>query len=107
MRGITLTQKEQTRLQVLNGVLGCQVGVEEAAEVLEMSECHLWRILAEYLKEGAAALAHGNQGRQPVNTLSREMKRQVVTVVRESYPGANHTRLSELLAEWDRLSSSV
>lgn len=106
MGGLTLTQKEQTRLQVLNGVLGRQVRVEEAAEVLGLSERHVWRILAAYRKEGAAALAHGNRGRQPANTLSAEVKRQVVAVVREWYPGVNHTHLSELLAEREGITLS-
>ena len=60
MKGLTLTQKEQARLQVLNGILEGQISVDEAAEVLGVSERHVWRILAEYRKEGAAALAHGN-----------------------------------------------
>ncbi len=44
---------EQTRLQVLNRVLEHQVTVDEAAQVLAVTECHLWRILAAYRKEGA------------------------------------------------------
>ena len=58
-----MTQKEQTRLQVLNSVLADQVPVCQAAEVLGVSERHMRRILAAYRKEGAAALAHGNRGR--------------------------------------------
>ena len=68
MKGLTLTQKEQARLQVLNGILEGQISVDEAAEVLGVSERHVWRILAEYRKEGAAALAHGNRGRRANNS---------------------------------------
>ena len=50
MKGLTLTQKEQARLQVLNGILEGQISVDEAAEVLGVSERHVWRILAEYRK---------------------------------------------------------
>ena len=46
MKGLTLTQKEQARLQVLNGILEGQMSVDEAAEVLGVSERHVWRILA-------------------------------------------------------------
>lgn len=106
MGGLTLTQKEQTRLQVLNGVLGHQVKVDEAAEVLGLSERHVWRILAAYRKEGAAALAHGNRGRQPTNTLSPQLKRQVIALVRERYVGVNHTHLSELLSEREGITIS-
>ena len=46
MKGLTLTQKEQARLQVLNGILEGQISVDEAAEVLGVSERHVgesWR----------------------------------------------------------------
>ena len=53
MEGLTLTQKEQTRLKVLNSVLVDQVPVCQAAEVLGVSERHTRRILRAYKKEGA------------------------------------------------------
>ena len=48
MEGVTLTQEEQTRVQVLNSVLADQVPVCQAAEVLGVSERHMRRILAAY-----------------------------------------------------------
>ena len=101
MKGLTLTAKEQTRLQILNGVLEGHWFVREATEVLGVSERHAWRLLAAYRKEGAAALAHGNRGRRPANAILEEMKQRVVSVVRERYLGVNHTHLAELLAERD------
>ena len=53
MGGLILIRKEQTRLQVLNGLLEHQVGADEAAQVLVVSERHLWRILAALGKAGA------------------------------------------------------
>ena len=50
MGELTLTQREQVRLQVLNGVLADQVPVGQAAEILGVSERHVWRILAAYRK---------------------------------------------------------
>ena len=46
-----MTQKEQTRLQVLNSVLADQVPVCQAAEVLGVSERHMRRILAVLLSQ--------------------------------------------------------
>ncbi len=103
MGGLTLTRKEQTRLRVLNDVLEHQVTVDEAAQVLGLSERHLWRILAAYRKEGAAALAHGNRGRRPANAVPARLRDRVVDLARERYAGVNHTHLSELLAEREKL----
>ena len=99
MKGLTLTQKEQARLQVLNQVLLEQMVAKEAAQVLGLSERHLWRLLAAYRQEGAAALAHGSRGRQPANATLEETRHQVITLARTRYAGFNHTHLTELLAE--------
>ena len=56
-----MNQLEQTRLHVLNSVLEHQLPVAQAAEILGVSERHAWRLLADYRREGAAALAHGNR----------------------------------------------
>ena len=93
-----MTRKEQTRLQVLNGVLEQQVTVDEAPQILGLSERHLWRILAAYRKEGAAALAHGNRGHRPSNSVPAELRDRIVDLARERHAGVNHTHLSELLA---------
>ena len=99
MGELTLTQREQVRLQVLNGVLADQVPVGQAAEILGVSERHVWRILAAYRKEGAAALAHGNRGRSPSNAVPEQVKAQVVALASTRYRGANHTHMTELLVE--------
>lgn len=99
MEGITLTQKEEARLQMLNGVLQGAVGVPEAAEVLGISGRHVRRILAAYRRKGAAALAHGNRGRQPANRVSDETRQEVIGLARARYVGVNHTHLTELLEE--------
>ena len=99
MRGLTLTQKEQGRLQTLNLVLGGRMGVVEAAYVLGLSERHTWRILAAYRKVGAAALSHGNRGCRPTSATSPMVQAKIITLVRERYQGVNHTHLTELLAE--------
>ena len=80
MKGLTLTTKEQTRLQILNGVFEGRWSLRETAEVLGVSERQGWRLLAAYRKEGAAALAHGNRGRVPWNATPAEMRQQVIAL---------------------------
>ena len=101
-----MTQKEQTRLQLLNSVLADQVPVCQAAEVLGVSERHMRRILAAYRKEGAAALAHGNRGRRPANTTTETKMTYVVHLARTRYAGTNHTHLTELLMEREGIDLS-
>lgn len=96
---MTLNKKEQKRLMVLNQVETDGITVREAAEVLGLSLRHVRRILAAYRKEGAAALAHGNRGRKPHNTLDKSLRRQVLELARSTYAGCNNQHFTELLAE--------
>lgn len=106
MKGLMLTMKEQTRLQIMNGVLERQWTVAEAAKVLGLSQRHAWRLLAAYRKEGAAALAHGNRNQLPSNATSPEVRAQVIALARERYAGFNHTHFTELLAEREEIKLS-
>ena len=99
MEGLTLSAKEQNRLQVLNAVIAGQWSMAEAAQVMGVSERHGWRLIAAYRKEGAAALAHKNRGRKPPNTTPEETQQKVASLAKEKYQGINHTHLTELLAE--------
>jgi transposase len=99
MKELTLSAKEQNRLQSLNGVLEKHWPMQEAAKVMGVSERHGWRILAAYRKEGAAALAHGNRGCTPANVTPLVIRENVVALAKGRYSGVNHTHLAELLAE--------
>jgi transposase len=100
---LTLTQREQGRLQTLNLVREGRMGVAEAAVVLGLSERHTWRILAAYRREGVAALSHGNRGCHPANALPEETRQRVITLASTQYSRINHTHLIELLAEREAL----
>ena len=91
--------KEQNRLHILNGVLGRNWSMGEAASLLGVSERQGWRLLAACRKDGAAALAHKNRGRVPPNATPEAIQRRVVALAQEQYGGINHTHLTELLAE--------
>lgn len=106
MKGLTLSQKEQARLETLNRVLVGQVRVSEAAIVLGVSERHAWRMLAAYRRHGAAAVANGNRGRRPANAIGPHITERVVELARTRYAGVNHTHLTELLAEREGITLS-
>ena len=94
-----MTQKEQTRLQVLNSLLPEHIALDQAAELMGVSPRHTRRILAAYQERGAAALAHGHRGRRPANAIPEATRSRVVHLARTVYEGANHTHLTELLSE--------
>ena len=94
-----MTTKEQSRIQVLNGVMEGKVTVAQAAGLMGVSERHGWRLLAAYRKEGPAAVAHGNRGRKPMTTTCPRTQQKVMELAEGPYAGLNHTHLTEMLAE--------
>ncbi len=99
MKGLTLSTKEQNRLQILNGVLEQYWTMQEAASLLGVSERQGWRLLSAYRRDGARGLVHQNRERVPPNVTPEAIQHQVVTLARERYSSVNHTHLTELLAE--------
>jgi transposase len=99
---VTLNDKEQKRLRVLNLVISGKIRQKQAAEVLGLSIRHTKRLVAAYRKEGVVALAHGNRGRKPAHALSQAIKDRVSELARSKYTGFNFSHFTELLEERER-----
>jgi transposase len=99
MEKVTLNQKEQNRLKVLNEVNVKQMTIGEAATLMQVSLRHAKRLLAKYRKEGAGALSHGNRGRLPYNALDVTIRQQVIDLAKTKYRGFNQQHFSEKLRE--------
>ena len=99
MENVTLNQKEQARLKVLNSLLAEQMTAGQAAELMGVSTRHARRILAAYRRRGAAVLAHGHRGRRPPNATPEATRAEVLRLASTRYFGTNHTHLGELLGE--------
>lgn len=82
-----INHERTNRLCILNAVLGKQSYAIEAAQLIGVSERHLWRLLAAYRKEGTAALAHGNRNRLPANATSSTLKAQIIALASERSQG--------------------
>ncbi len=74
MKGLTLSTKEQSRLQILNGVLERHWSMGKAAPLLGVSERQGWRLLAAYRRERARGLVHQNRGRVPPNATPGDIR---------------------------------
>ena len=99
MENVTLTPKEQARLQVLNSLMAEHMTLDQAATLMGVSPRHTRRILAAYRERGGrrcCSRAPWSQAAQR-NTPGRGDRR--------SSPGSyqvgwdQHTHLGELLSE--------
>lgn len=103
---VTLNQKEQKRLLVLNEMLAGRITGQEAAEVLGLSMRHTRRLIAAYRREGAAVLAHGNRGRQSPRRTPEAVEEKVVALAKDLYHDYNHCHFTEELEERHGISLS-
>ena len=99
MENVTLTSKEQARLRVLNSLLAGQITSDQAADLMAVSSRDARRLLTDYRDRGAPSTAHSHRGRRPANATPEAVVADVVHLARTRYEGANHTHLSEFLAE--------
>lgn len=106
MKELTLNQKEQNRIMVLNQIERKELRMDKAAVLLGLSERQIWRLLSGYRKEGAVSIAHGNRGRKPVNSTSETLRQEVLELARNQYSGFNHTHFTEKLTEYEGIGLS-
>ncbi|WP_245574413.1 helix-turn-helix domain-containing protein, partial [Desulfovirgula thermocuniculi] len=96
---VTLSQKELSRIQILEQSLSGLITTSYAAFILNLSERQVYRLKAKLREHGPAALAHGNRGRKPAHAIPDEVRQLVVQLAQTKYRGCNYSFLSELLYE--------
>lgn len=96
---VTLTMKEQHKLQMVIDYEAGKVRAERAAELLGISKRQFRRIVAAYRERGIAALAHGNRGRTPANRISEQVRQEILRLAKETYRDYNDCHFTEELAE--------
>jgi transposase len=106
MEKVTLNQKEQNRLQILNEVNQRKMRIDQAATLMRLSLRHTKRLLAGFRKGGATALAHGNRGRKPYNAIDVVIQEQVVELAKSKHKGFNQQHFSEKLDKKERIPLS-
>ncbi len=94
-----MTQKEVTRLEVMQALeAGMMVG-REAAEVLGVSERQVKRLRKAYRERGATGLVHGNRGKRSPQRTPEEVVKQIAALVEAHYRDYNDQHVTELLEE--------
>lgn len=96
---ITMRHNEQRRVWVLTRVLGGELTVAEAAELLGLTERSIHRLRVRLARDGPAGLVHGNRGRVSPRRLDEATRTRILELAKEEYAGCNDSHLADLLAE--------
>jgi transposase len=94
---IPMSQRELHRYHTLRLVSEGRITGGQAAASLQLSERHLWWLLARLRTEGQRALVHGNRGRPSGRRLPEAVQAQILALAQGRYAGLNTTHLTEKL----------
>jgi transposase len=100
---ITLTQRAEQHLIVLQTLDRGELLMAEAAALLGLSTRQVRRLRRAYRRHGPKALIHGNRGRPSPQRVATATRARIVHLAQTTYAGVNHTHLSELLADREGL----
>jgi len=101
-----MTQKEITRLRVINQTIDKVITIREAAELLGLSERQVIRLKKGVVEQGPAFIIHKNRGRKPQHTLPDEVRMKIVELKQTKYQEANFNHFVELLEEHEDIKVS-
>ncbi len=73
-----MTQKEITRLRVINQTIDEVLTIREAAELLNLSERQISRLKKRVIEEGPAFIIHKNKGRKPKYATTDDIKNLII-----------------------------
>lgn len=94
---VTMTQRELSRVQVLNDLVSGRTTIAATAQLLGISRRQVFRLRDRFEKDGAAGLASRNRGKPSNHKLPDDLRRQVLDIVRERYEDFGPTLASEKL----------
>src|SRR5271163_2415576 len=96
---ITLTAREQQRVQVLTRFQHGALDAVAAGQLLGLSVRQVYRLRAEIEKRGLVALPHGNRGRKSEKRLDPAQRAQILKLARTTYAGFNDCHFTEALKD--------
>jgi transposase len=103
---LEMSTKELSRLEVMQRLSRKQMRQTEAAQLLNLSERQIKRLLRAYREKGAAGLVSKHRGQKSNNRLSEDVKKQVLNLLKTKYQGFGPTLAHEKLVEKEKLNLS-
>ena len=104
---LTMSNKEVTRLEVIQRIKEKRLKQKEAAEMLGVSERHVRRMLRAYRQSGAKGLISKRRGKPRNNQLKTGVKQQVIDLIYGQYHDFGPTLAHEKLTEKHSVKLSV
>lgn len=107
MKGdISMNAKEVERITIMENLLAKSIKQKHAGRQLGISVRQIQRLVKRYKAEGAKGLINKNRGRVSNRLLPEEKRKQIVNLIKASYPDFGPTLACEKLLERDGVKCS-
>ncbi len=96
---VAMSDQELTRFKVIQDVCDHRIRRCDAADILGLSERQVQRLMNRFRKFGASGLVHRARGKPSNHRLPGELRKSVLSLIRERYPDFSPTLAQEKLTE--------
>ena len=103
---INLTMKEAQRYKIISEVEEGYLKIEEAAEILGLSQRQIYRIKARVEREGVGGIIHKSKGKKAPRWLMEKIRDRIDHLYKTKYRGFNLTHMTEFLNAEERIRVS-
>lgn len=103
---IVLSVRELKRLKIVQKIIDKEITQRKAAEILELCDRQVRRIVKRVREEGDTGVTHRSRGKPSPRAVPEEQKKEILRLYKEKYTGFGPTLATEKLMETDKLPLS-
>ena len=103
---ITMSRKELRRLPIIHKAMEKRLTQVKAAEMLDLSDRQIRRMICRIKTGGDSAIAHGNRGKESPFKFSEQHVDKVMGIVEKRYYDFGPTFAAEKLLECEKIRIS-
>lgn len=103
---IAMSRKELRRLPIIHKVMEKRLTQVKAAEMLDLSDRQIRRIVCKVATEGDPSIAHGNRGKESPFKFSEQHVNKIMNIVEKRYYDFGSTFAAEKLLECEKIKIS-
>lgn len=103
---LTMRQKDLKRLHIIRKAIDKQVKQREAAELLELSQRQIRRLVKRVREESDKGIIHRSRGIESHRAIADKIKHKIFSLCKSIYVGFNPTFASEKLFERNKIKVS-
>lgn len=94
-----LSGKQQIRMDIIIKYINGDIFLDDALQILQISERHFRRLLKSFREEGFEVVIHGNTNRTPANKVSQTTRKMIIREYKQKYYDLNVTHFREKLID--------